>query len=526
MSDFGHELQFGVFITPTNRAPETVVALSVLADERGLDLVTFQDHPYNAGFLDTWTLLSYVAAATSRIHLSANVLNLRLREPAVLARAVASLDLLSGGRVELGIGAGGFADAAATMGARRLTPGQGVDALEEAIDLIRALWDTSRGGPVSWTAATTAWSEPQAGLRPRTRSASGSVPSSRGCWTWSAARRMAGCPACPYLGETGLADGNRAIDRAAVDAGRHPSEVRRLLNVPGRIGSVRGGPLQGPPSQWVEELTAFAVEDGVSTFILIGDDATAITRFAAEIAPGVREAVAAVRAAGGRAPDRGWSPWPRPAGLTTPPATASALGVTPTPDSGRRFSPTPVWDESTRPQAPASTPGTVYTDQGRAVSRHLIEVHDSLRSELDRLRDVLTQVRDGAAGAADARAELDAMTLRQNDWTLGAYCARYCTFVTGHHGLEDASILPHLAASDPALEPVIRRLTEEHVVIHAAIEDVDAALVAHLADPADHAPIQAAIDRLSDALLSHLAYEEQQLVEPLARFGFTAGQVR
>jgi len=124
MTDLGHALQFGVFITPSNRAPSAVVDLAVLADDRGLDLVTFQDHPYNAGFLDTWTLLSYVAAATSRVHLSANVLNLRLRQPAVLARAAASLDLLSGGRVELGIGSGGFVDAAASMGAPRWTAGQ------------------------------------------------------------------------------------------------------------------------------------------------------------------------------------------------------------------------------------------------------------------------------------------------------------------------------------------------------------------------------------------------------------------
>ena len=74
----------------------------------GAGLVTFQDHPYQAGFLDTWTLLSYVAAQTERIALSGNVINLPLRPPTVLARAAASLDLLSGGRFELGLGAGAF----------------------------------------------------------------------------------------------------------------------------------------------------------------------------------------------------------------------------------------------------------------------------------------------------------------------------------------------------------------------------------------------------------------------------------
>src|SRR5690606_31483403 len=94
-------------------------------------------------FLDTWTLMSYVAASTERVRISADVHNLPLRPPAVLARAAASLDRLSGGRVELGLGSGAFWDGIEAMGGRRLSPGQGVDALSEAIDVIRGLWDTS-----------------------------------------------------------------------------------------------------------------------------------------------------------------------------------------------------------------------------------------------------------------------------------------------------------------------------------------------------------------------------------------------
>ena len=116
MTDYGHDVEFGVFITPASQNAETVVALSTLADRAGLDLVSFQDHPYQARFLDAWTLLSFVAARTSRVRLSANVLNLPLRNPAVVARAVASLDILSGGRAELGIGAGAFWDGIEAMG--------------------------------------------------------------------------------------------------------------------------------------------------------------------------------------------------------------------------------------------------------------------------------------------------------------------------------------------------------------------------------------------------------------------------
>jgi alkanesulfonate monooxygenase SsuD/methylene tetrahydromethanopterin reductase-like flavin-dependent oxidoreductase (luciferase family) len=106
MTDYGHDLILGTFITPQNQRPQDAVGLARLTERAGLDLVTFMDHPYNAGFLDTWTLMSYVAAQTELVHLSAYVLNLPSRHPAYLAKAAASLDLLSGGRVELGLGPG------------------------------------------------------------------------------------------------------------------------------------------------------------------------------------------------------------------------------------------------------------------------------------------------------------------------------------------------------------------------------------------------------------------------------------
>src|SRR5882672_3268149 len=107
MPDYGHPIRFGSFITPVNAPASAPARLAVLSEQLGLDLVTFQDHPYQPSFLDTWTLLSWVAARTERVGVSGNVLNLPLRQPpAVLARAAASLDLLSGGRVTLGIGAG------------------------------------------------------------------------------------------------------------------------------------------------------------------------------------------------------------------------------------------------------------------------------------------------------------------------------------------------------------------------------------------------------------------------------------
>ncbi len=200
------------------------------------------------------------------------------------------------------------------------------------------------------------------------------------------------------------------------------------------------------------------------------------------------------------------------------------LGVTPTPDDGARHSAVAPWDEAARPQRPPSDEHVAYSNTGRQVGQHLVDVHDMLRRELIELREIVAQVRDGSLDAGHARSALNDMAMRQNDWTLGAFCSRYCHAVARHHGLEDDAIFPHLARSDQRLAPVIARLTDEHLVIHDAIEQVDAALVAHIGDH-DFARLQAAIDLLTDALLSHLSYEEHQLVEPLARLGFYDNQV-
>ena len=65
MADYGHDLVFGTFLTPRNAEPQAPVALARLSERAGLDLVTFQDHPYQPAFLDAWTLLSYVPRARS-----------------------------------------------------------------------------------------------------------------------------------------------------------------------------------------------------------------------------------------------------------------------------------------------------------------------------------------------------------------------------------------------------------------------------------------------------------------------------
>jgi alkanesulfonate monooxygenase SsuD/methylene tetrahydromethanopterin reductase-like flavin-dependent oxidoreductase (luciferase family) len=283
--DYRHELTFGSFIAPTNANPQRVVDLAVAAEQAGLDLVTFQDHPYQPAFLDTWTLLSYAAARTSRVTLAPNVANLPLRPPAVLARSAASLDLLTDGRFELGLGAGAFWEAIEAFGGRRLTPAQAVDALREAIAVIRAVWGTGprrvdgtyyslRGAKIGPTAAHPIgiW---LGAYKPRMLELTGAVADG---WL-------------PSIGRMKLADlrdANARIDDAAIYAGRHPSDVRRIANISGDVGPDN-------MDQWVDQLTQLALDLGFSTFICVGDDPTAYQLVAEQIAPRVREQVARER---------------------------------------------------------------------------------------------------------------------------------------------------------------------------------------------------------------------------------------
>jgi alkanesulfonate monooxygenase SsuD/methylene tetrahydromethanopterin reductase-like flavin-dependent oxidoreductase (luciferase family) len=297
VTDYGHDLLLGSFLTPSAASPERVVGLAQVSEQAGLDLVTFQDHPYQPSFLDTWTLLAWVAARTERVRVAANVTNLPLRPPAVLARAAASLDLLSGGRVELGLGSGAFWDAIEAMGGRRLTPGQGVDALAEAIEVIRGVW-----------AADDRSFFEVAGEHHAVHGAKrGPAPAHPiGIWLGAYKPRMlrltgrkadGWLPALAYLSSlSDLDDGNAIIDEAATAAGRDPRAVRRLLNINGQLTARASDRLLvGPPEQWVEQLAVLALEHGISGFVLGGDDPTALAVLGQEIGPALRELVAAER---------------------------------------------------------------------------------------------------------------------------------------------------------------------------------------------------------------------------------------
>ncbi|WP_022923746.1 LLM class flavin-dependent oxidoreductase [Serinicoccus marinus] len=526
MPDLDQQLEFGIFPTPDARRIPDLLSLVALAEVEGLDVVSVQDHPYQDGFLDTWTLLSVLGARTTTVRLAPNVASLPLRPPVVLAKAAATLDLLTDGRVELGLGAGAFWDAIVAAGGPRRTPGEAVDALAEAVELIRAFWAggtlrfegehyTARGlhaGPAPahdipiWLGAY----KPRM-LRLTGRLADGWVPS----------MGYADPPALPELAAR--------VDEAALEAGRPPAAVRRIYNVFGSFGTGSGF-LRGRPQDWAEQLAGLTLDVGMSCYVLGTDDPDVVRRYAAEVAPATRELVDAERARRAQQPAEATgvpaTSAPRDAG----PGTADGAvqeqhgqghTVTATPDDGTRLSPTMPWDEGARPSAPAGEPGR-HPEQ----AQHLVDIHDGLRSELEQVRDVLDQVRRGHVTVGAARSVINTMTMRQNNWTLGAYCESYCRIVTGHHTLEDRSVFPHLRHRQPDLAPVLDRLEDEHVVIHEVLDEFDKALVRLVAEDGTGRAgeevlegVQRSLDLLTDTLLSHLAYEERELIGPLGRHG-------
>ncbi|MEV0900461.1 LLM class flavin-dependent oxidoreductase [Actinoplanes sp. NPDC049802] len=275
--------------------------LTTQADRDGLDLFSLSDHPYLGKRLDAYAAIGLVLGRTERIAGFANVTNLPTRPPAMLARTVGTLSALSGGRVVLGMGAGGLWDRIADMGVPRLSPGEAVEAFEEAIVLIRLL--SGGDGPVTFE-----------GRHYRVTDLEPAPVEAPPVWTGSVGRKS--------LAATGrVADGwipghaadwrsaryresRPVIDEAAVAVGRDPSEISTIYNLPGRITDsplpatrdADGRWLGGSPEQWVEELTGAVLDHGAAGFTLFSPgggtpDSMTLGRWANEVAPAVRAGV-------------------------------------------------------------------------------------------------------------------------------------------------------------------------------------------------------------------------------------------
>ena len=272
------------------------------ADDAGLDLVSVGDHPYFADRLDAYAALGFVLGATSTITGAVIMTNLLSRPAPILARTVTGLSTISGGRVVLGLGAGGMWEEIVALGVPRLSPADRIRAMEEAILVLRAL--SGGGDPITFegefyqvteltpaaTAAPPIW---VGALGPKAlavtgRNADGWIPGHLADWR-----------------STEVAEGRPIVDEAARSVGRDPADVETIYNVSGRLkrdplSETRdrdGRWIGGGVAQWVEELTFAVREHNAAAFVYLvapGDSMsdTTLNRWAHDVAPAVREAIA------------------------------------------------------------------------------------------------------------------------------------------------------------------------------------------------------------------------------------------
>lgn len=272
------------------------------ADRDGLDLISVSDHPYIGDRLDAYAAIGFILGRTQRLSALANVTNLPTRPAPMLARTVTSLSALSGGRIVLGMGAGGLWDRIADLGVPRLGAGAAVDAFEEGIVLVRML--SGGGPPVTYAgehyqvnqiepapvAAPEVWT---GSVGPKSLAATGRVADG-----WIPGH------AADWLSER-YRTSRPIIDEAAAAVDRDPAAIRTVFNLSGRITdrpltatrNRDGRWIGGSPAQWADELIGAVLEHGASGFMLFSpsggtQDDVALGRWANEIVPQVREATA------------------------------------------------------------------------------------------------------------------------------------------------------------------------------------------------------------------------------------------
>ena len=296
MTDYGHPLTFGLSLYPSVDQLSETRQLAKAADAAGLDYLAIQDHAYNPEFLDVWTLITHLAAETERISFFPDVADLQLRPPTILAKAAASLSVLSGGRIVLGVG-GGIPGGIAAMGGTRRSGAEMVTFTDEALQIMRS---ALAGRVVELQSEQHAVAGYEAGPVP---------PAPIPLWLGSQGPRMLAVtgrssdgwvsPLSTYTPPSAVPSKQTLIDEAARSAGRDPADVRRIYNVVGAIGPGRGGPgLTGDVEAWVDALTEWSVDLGFDTFIFwpITAPLAQLDVFATQVVPAVRQRVAERRA--------------------------------------------------------------------------------------------------------------------------------------------------------------------------------------------------------------------------------------
>lgn len=293
---------FGINIDPSTTGLESATRLAQLADKSSVDLVTIQDHPYNPDFLDTWTLLTSLASRTERVRFTTNVMNTPLRPPAMMAKMAATLDIITHGRLELGLGAGGYIEGMqAWGGVVGSNPGERYQAFKEYVEILQGML-LNEGKEFSYQGKFYQIGPLIPGPAPIHR-----IP----LWIGASGPRMlrlAGRKASGWLIGTiyvlpeQLDEVNRYLDEGATQAGRKPEEIRRGYNLFGviqqhpsdRLRFKRPGIIQGTVESWVETLFQFHKQYRHDSFIfwpVAGDEEAQTKIFLDEIMPEVRQRI-------------------------------------------------------------------------------------------------------------------------------------------------------------------------------------------------------------------------------------------
>ncbi|MCS6803082.1 MAG: LLM class flavin-dependent oxidoreductase [Chloroflexota bacterium] len=292
MSHPAQQLRFGVNLSTSATAGADPARDAVLAEQLGFDLIACSDHLHTAyPNFETWTFLTWVAAQTRRVMILSNVLGLPYRPPAVIAKMAESLHRLSGGRMILGLGAGAVDAEFAAFGLPVRSPGEKVAALEEALDIIQALW---REPNVRF--AGRHYAVDGATITPRPTSA---IPIWLGTYGPKAVRLAAEradgwVPSMPYLPLAKAVERRAQLREAAAAAGRDPDALTCAYNITVGVGrfTPRGETIAGEPPEVAARL-AEVVRAGFTfpIFWIVGDQRTGMERLAGEVLPRVRELV-------------------------------------------------------------------------------------------------------------------------------------------------------------------------------------------------------------------------------------------
>jgi len=291
------ELLFGLGVAPGAGHGADPVAEAVTAEALGYDFVSTSDHPCGtAPSYESWTMLSWIAARTSRIRVATRVLGVPYRPPAMVAKMAETFDRLSGGRLILGLG-GGYSDAEfRAFGMGVPSPRDKVDGLDEAIRIAHGLWSRP-----SFTFA---------GRRYRTDRADREPKPDRRIPIWLGtygprALAVTGRLADGWIPSFGFAppeqvNGMREqVLAAAAEAGRDPAEITCVYNVVVRVDPPGVAPpaedpsvVAGPAGAVAERLAGFAAL-GFSAVNLIPagpDEPEQVEVLAAEVLRAVRAA--------------------------------------------------------------------------------------------------------------------------------------------------------------------------------------------------------------------------------------------